>query len=248
MDSANRKVAIITGGASGIGKAITLALAQEGYTVVLNYNTSAKAAEELVQSLSDNHHEGFAMQADISDFDQCGNLVDLTLRRYGRIDVLVNNAGITADGLIIRMSESQFDQVIATDLKGVWNMSKLAVRPMMKNSFGRIINISSVSGLVGLAGQTNYSAAKAGVIGLTKALAKEVGSRNITVNAVAPGYIETAMTDKLPPEVREAALKSIPLGRLGKAEDVAQAIVFLASEKAAYITGQIIVVDGGLAM
>lgn len=244
----NHKVAIVTGGATGIGRAITTALSDAGYAVVINYNTSSQAADEVVQSILQKGGHALALQANISNSDQCTQLVNQVMNQFGRIDVLVNNAGITADNLIIRMNEDQFDQVINTNLKGVWTMCKLVTRPMMKASTGRIINISSVSGLLGLAGQTNYSAAKAGVIGLTKALAREVATRHITVNAIAPGYIETAMTAKLPTEIQDAALKAIPVGRFGQPDDIASAVVFLASDSASYITGQVLAVDGGMAM
>lgn len=244
----NQKVAIVTGGATGIGRAITVALARQGYAVVINYNTSSQAADEVVQTITASGGQALAIQANISVTEQCTQLVNQVLTQWGRIDVLVNNAGITSDNLIIRMSEDQFDQVIQTNLKGVWTMCKLVTRPMMKASKGHIINISSVSGLLGLAGQTNYSAAKAGVIGLTKALAREVATRQITVNAIAPGYIETAMTAKLPDEIKEAALRTIPVGRFGQPEDIAQAVVFLASDAASYVTGQVLAVDGGMAM
>lgn len=248
MDLVSKKVAIITGGASGIGRTISQILAKEGYIVVVNYNSSAFSAEQLIAELAKENQEALALQANISHLNEAQKLVDVTLEKYGRIDVLVNNAGINADSLIMRMSEDQFDKVIATNLKGVWNMAKAVVRPMMKNSSGRIINISSVSGVVGLAGQTNYSASKAGVIGLTKALAKEIAGRNITVNAIAPGFIETTMTEKLPEEIKNAALKNIPLGRFGKSSDVANLVAFLASDRANYITGQTIIVDGGMIM
>lgn len=241
-------IAIVTGGATGIGRAISLALAAEGATVVINYNTSSKAADELVALINDKGGNAIAIQANVSQLTDCQRLVNETLERFGKIDILVNNAGITADNLIIRMTDDQFDSVISTNLKGVWNMCKVCSKPMIKANYGRIINISSVSGLMGLAGQTNYSAAKAGVIGLTKSLARELALRQVTVNAIAPGYIETAMTAKLSLEITEAAIKMIPQGRLGRPEEIANALVFLASKNSAYITGQVLAIDGGMSM
>lgn len=247
MDSIN-KVAIVTGGGTGIGRSIALALGQQGYRIVLNYNNSAQAAQDVVNLIQSNGSQAIAVQANVSSVESCQNLVNMALTTFGRLDVVVNNAGITADNLLMRMSEDQFDQVIETNLKGVWNMAKVAIRPLIKNGSGRIINIASVSGLLGLAGQTNYSAAKAGVIGLTKALAREVASRHITVNAISPGYIQTAMTAKLDSQIQQAALTMIPLGEFGSPEDIANAVVFLASEQARYITGQTLAVDGGMSM
>ena len=241
-------VAIVTGGATGIGQAISLALAKQGAKIVVNYNTSSTAADALVHQIIDLGGSAIAVQANVSKLSDCTILMEKAISTYGTVDILVNNAGITADNLIIRMTEEQFDAVIATNLKGVWNMCKVASRSMMKANYGRIINISSVSGLMGLAGQTNYSAAKAGVIGLTKALARELATRGITVNAIAPGYIETSMTAKLSAEITESAKKMIPLGRLGLPEDIAEAAVFLAAKSSAYITGQILAVDGGMSM
>lgn len=247
MDYHNQ-VAIITGGASGIGRAISLELARLGCTVIINYNTSATAALELVKTIEANGGQARAYQCDVGSFAASKEFVDSVVQEFQRIDILVNNAGVTSDGLMLRMSESQFDSVIQTNLKGVWNMCKHVLRPMIKASFGRIINIASVSGVIGLAGQTNYSAAKAGILGLTKALAKEVGNRNITVNSIAPGFIETPMTGKLPPELVEASIKQIPVGRMGQPSDVAYAVAFLASSGASYIHGHTLEVDGGMTM
>jgi 3-oxoacyl-[acyl-carrier protein] reductase len=244
----SHKVCIVTGGASGIGKAISLALAKAHAKIVINYNSSQTDAEALVQEIEAFGGSALAVKANISNFDEAKNLVDEAIKTFGRLDVLVNNAGITDDTLLLRMTEDQFDRVINTNLKGVFNMVKHSLRPIMKSDAGRIINISSVSGLIGNIGQINYSAAKAGVIGLTKSLAREVSSRNVTVNAVAPGFIETKMTDKLPEEMRAEFLRNIPLKRFGKPEEIANACVFLASDLASYITGQTITIDGGMVM
>lgn len=242
------KVALVTGGATGIGEAITRALAQSGAIVVINYNRSADAAMNIVADIEKQGGQAMAVQADISRYDEAERLVKATIERFGTLNIVVNNAGITDDALILRMQETQFDRVIETNLKGVWNVCKHAVKPLLKAGYGRIINITSVSGLLGNAGQTNYSAAKAGVIGLTKALARETASRAVTVNAVAPGLIETAMTAKLPTEIANAFKAQIPLGRFGQSEEVAHAVLYLASSHAAYITGQTLAVDGGMAM
>ena len=242
------KVALVTGGATGIGEAITRALAQSGAIVVINYNRSADAAMNIVADIEKQGGQAMAVQADISRYDEAERLVKATIERFGTLNIVVNNAGITDDALILRMQETQFDRVIETNLKGVWNVCKHAVKPLLKAGYGRIINITSVSGLLGNAGQTNYSAAKAGVIGLTKALARETASRAVTVNAVAPGLIETAMTAKLPAEIANAFKAQIPLGRFGQSEEVAHAVLYLASSHAAYITGQTLAVDGGMAM
>jgi len=247
MDLSNR-VALITGGASGIGRSITLELAKRGASVVLNYNRSAEAAQLLVQEIEAFGGKAFAVQADISQFQDAERLVAETISHFGTINIVVNNAGITDDALILRMNEEQFDRVINTNLKGVWNICKHAAKPLMKSGYGRIINISSVSGVMGNAGQSNYSAAKAGVIGLTKSLAREFASRAVTVNAVAPGFIETEMTKKLSPEIVDQWKAQIPLKRFGDAKEVAYAVAFLASEEASYITGHTLEVDGGIVM
>jgi 3-oxoacyl-[acyl-carrier protein] reductase len=247
MDLSN-KVALITGGASGIGRMITLELAKRGAFVVINYNRSAEKAESLVKEIEAFGGKAYAVQADISHYQDAERLVKETIEHFGTLHILVNNAGITDDALILRMQEDQFDRVINTNLKGVWNVCKHAAKTLMKSGYGRIINISSVSGVMGNAGQSNYSAAKAGVIGLTKALAREFAGRSVTVNVVAPGFVETEMTQKLAPEMVEQWRNQIPLKRFGQSEEVAYAVAFLASEQAAYITGHTLEVDGGLVM
>lgn len=242
------KIAVVTGAGRGIGKGIALAMAREGAMVVVNYNGSKERAEEVVAEIEKNGGKAVAIQCNVSDFEQAKEFYANVVKEYGRIDILVNNAGITRDNLVMKMSEEEFSDVIQTNLTGTFNGIKFVTRPMMKQRAGRIINIASVSGVTGNMGQANYSASKAGVIGLTKAVAKELASRNITVNAVAPGFIATEMTEKLSEAVREEAVKTIPLGEFGKVEDIAEAVVFLASDRARYITGQVLCVDGGIAM
>ncbi|MBT3240712.1 MAG: 3-oxoacyl-[acyl-carrier-protein] reductase [Chloroflexi bacterium] len=242
------RIAIVTGGSRGIGKAIAFELAKGGATVVVNYINSAKAAEDVVNQIESEGGSAMAVQADVADFDQASNLVKDTAEKYGKVDILVNNAGITRDKLIMMMSEDDFDVVQATNLKGTFNCSKAAVKLMIRKRYGRIINITSVSGQIGNAGQTNYSASKAGQIGFTKALAREIAARKVTVNAVAAGYVETEIWDSVPEEARENFLGMIPLGRKGTPEDIAHAVAFLASDEASYITGQVLAVDGGMAM
>ena len=242
------RVALVTGGASGIGRYISLELAKQGATVIVNYNTSKDKAQTLITEIETLGGKADAFQANVAVFDEAKKLIDNIIERYGKLDIVVNNAGITDDQLILRMREDQFDRVIDTNLKGVWNICKHAAKPLLKSEAGRIINVSSVSGILGNAGQSNYSAAKAGVIGLTKALAREFAARHVTVNAIAPGFIETDMTKKLPEEAVKAWADQIPLKRFGSPSDVAHAVKFLASDEASYITGHTLMVDGGLVM
>ena len=242
------KNAIVTGASRGIGRAIAVVLAQRGARVVVNYNASAAAAQELVAELKGQGRDAVAVQADVSRLDQAQALVKAATDAFGRLDILVNNAGTTRDMLLAMMKEEDWDIVLATNLKSAFNCCKAALRPMMRQKYGRIVNITSVAGLAGNPGQTNYAASKAGLVGFTKSLAKEVGSRNITVNAVAPGFVPTALTNDLPQELKEAAIKVTPLGRWAAPEEIAYAVVFLASDEAAFITGQVLSVDGGMAM
>jgi len=242
------KVAVVTGGSRGIGRAIALRLAAGGAKVVVNYHSSEAAASEVVDQIRANGGEAIAVQADVSQPAQAQALIDAAQKAFGRVDILVNNAGTTRDTLIMRMSEEDWDLVVDTNLKGTFNCIKAATRPMMRQRYGRIVNVTSVSGLGGNAGQANYSAAKAGLVGLTKTVAKELGSRNIACNAVAPGYVPTDLTSSLPPELVELAIQRAILGRAGTAEDIAAAIAFLASDDASFITGQVLTVDGGLSM
>ena len=242
------KIAVVTGAGRGIGRGIALALAREGAMVVVNYNGSKERAEEVGRTIEEAGGKAVAIQCNISDFEAAKEFFANVVKEYGKIDILVNNAGITKDNLMMKMSEEEFQSVIQTNLAGTFHGVKFVTRPMMKQRQGRIINIASVSGVIGNMGQANYSASKAGVIGLTKAAAKELASRNITVNAVAPGFVATEMTDVLSDSVKEAAVATIPLGRFGEVEDIAETVVFLASDKAKYITGQVICVDGGIAI
>ncbi|MCS7088368.1 MAG: 3-oxoacyl-[acyl-carrier-protein] reductase [Thermoflexales bacterium] len=244
----NNRVAVVTGAARGIGRAIAIELAQRGAAVVVNYNTSEAAAHEVVEHITSRGGRAIAHKADVSRPDEANALIKAALDAFGKLDILVNNAGITRDTLLMTMSEEDWDAVIGADLKSVFNCCKAAVRPMIRARYGRIVNISSVVGLVGQGGQTNYAAAKAGIIGFSKSLAKELGSRNITVNVVAPGFIPTALTDVLSEEQKQAVLKATPLGRFGTPEEVAYAVAFFASDEAAFITGAVLTVDGGLVM
>lgn len=240
------KVALITGATRGIGKQIALTLSKEGYNIVLNYRKENEELESLIKEIENSGVECLAVKGDVSIFDDCKNFVNEAIEKFEKIDVLVNNAGITKDMLLARMSKEDFTQVIDVNLVGTFNVTKNVISYMMKAHSGRIINISSVVGVSGNAGQTNYSASKAGIIGFTKSLAKEVSSRNILVNAVAPGFIESDMTNILKDEVKEEIAKSIPLKRIGKPEDISKVVKFLASEDSSYITGQVINVDGGM--
>ncbi|WP_034600862.1 3-oxoacyl-[acyl-carrier-protein] reductase [Clostridiisalibacter paucivorans] len=240
------KVALITGGSRGIGKSIALKLASLGANVIINYSSNETKANKVVDEIKELGSEGIAIKADVSNVEQAKNLIDEALSKFNKIDILVNNAGITKDNLIMRMTEEDWDLVLDINLKGSFNVTKSIIRKMIKQKHGSIINISSIVGLTGNAGQCNYSASKAGIIGLTKSLAKEVGKKNIRVNAIAPGFIETDMTDKLPDKIKAEYIKGIALNKLGQPDDVANAVAFLASDYAKYITGQVIVVDGGL--
>ena len=242
------KIALVTGASRGIGRQIAKTLAAKGAFVIVNYNGSAAKAEEVVKEIQAAGGNGQAVQCNVSDFESCKEMLDAVVKEHGRLDILVNNAGITRDNLLMKMSEEDFDAVIQTNLKGVFNCTRHIARQMLKQKGGRIINISSVSGVMGNAGQANYCASKAGVIGLTKSVARELGSRGITVNAIAPGFIDTEMTAVLPEDVKKAMGDQIPMKKFGKTEDVANLAAFLASDQAGYITGQVINVDGGMAM
>jgi 3-oxoacyl-[acyl-carrier protein] reductase len=248
MGQLEGRVAVVTGASRGIGRGIALELAKRGASIVVNYHSNAAAAEEVVQEITSNGGQAIAVQADVSNIDDAERLIKAALDTYEKIDILVNNAGTTRDNLIMMMKEEDFDLVINTNLKSTWNCAKHAIRPMVRKRYGRIINITSVSGIFGNPGQTNYSASKAGIIGMTRSLAREVGARNITVNAVAPGFIETDLTNELPEDLRNWVDEMLVIKRWGSIEDVANAVAFLASEEASYITGQTLTVDGGLVM
>ncbi len=242
------KIAVVTGAARGIGRAIALALAEEGAEVVINYHHSEERSMAVKEEIEARGGKAAVMQCDVSDYESCEKFVSAVAEMYGHIDIWVNNAGITKDQLLMRMSEEAFDEVIETNLKGTFQCMRFVSRIMVKQRCGRIINLSSVVGIAGNAGQVNYAASKAGVIGMTKSAAKELAGRGITVNAVAPGFIETEMTSVLSEKVQEQAKNQIPLGHFGTPKDVANAVVFLASEQAKYITGQVLQVDGGMVM
>jgi 3-oxoacyl-[acyl-carrier protein] reductase len=240
------KVAIVTGASRGIGAAIAKKLSKNGATVIVNYCGSAEAAKKVEKEITDCGGKAVAVKCDVSNYEECKNFIDGIYKEYGQIDILVNNAGVTRDGLLMGMSEEDFDTVINTNLKGVFNCMRFVSRYMIKKKKGSIVNISSVSGVIGNPGQVNYSASKAGVIGITKSAAKELAPRSIRVNAVAPGFVESDMTDKLSDEVKEKAKKVISLGRFGKAEEIANVVSFLAGDESSYLTGQVLKVDGGM--
>ncbi len=242
------KVAVVTGASRGIGRAIALELARRGARLVVNYNRNGEAAAEVVAAIEAAGGQAVSVQADVSDFGQAARLIQATLDTFGQIDILVNNAGTTRDQLLMLMKEGDWDDVLRINLKSVFNCCKAAARPMVRQRRGRIINITSVSGIAGQGGQTNYAASKAGIIGFTRSLAKELGPRNITVNSVAPGFIPTDLTANLPEELKQKAIEATPLKRMGRPEEIAYAVAFLASDEAAFITGETLTVDGGLVM
>jgi 3-oxoacyl-[acyl-carrier protein] reductase len=242
------KVALVTGASRGIGRAIAVKLAENGAIVVVNFSGNQQAAKETADMIKAKGGTAYMKKADVSNTEECKQMIDEIVKELGRIDVLINNAGITKDNLILRMSEEDFDSVISVNLKGTFNCIKFASKYMMKNKSGNILNISSVVGIMGNAGQVNYAASKAGVIAITKSAAKELCSRNIRVNAIAPGFIVSDMTEKLSEEIKEEGIKQIPLGRFGMAEEVADLAVFLTREHSSYITGQVVNIDGGLIM
>ncbi len=242
------KVALVTGASRGIGRQVALSLAAEGATVIVNYNGSKEKADEVVAAITAEGGTAEAYGCNVADFAAAGEMITEVVKKYGSLDILVNNAGITKDGLLLKMTEEDFDKVIDINLKGTFNCIKHVTRQMLKQKAGRIINMSSVVGVAGNAGQVNYAASKAGVIGMTKSAAKELGSRGITVNAIAPGYIDTDMTAVLSDDIKNQIIDSVPLKRMGQVTDIANAVVFLASDKASYITGQVLSVDGGMNM
>jgi len=248
MSKLEGQVAVVTGASRGIGRAIAIKLASMGARVVVNYRSNQAAAEQVLDLIRQQGGQAIAVRADVSVFADAQRLIQTALDQWGKVDILVNNAGTTRDTLLVRMTEEDWDLVLDTDLKSAFNCTKAAQRPMIKQRYGRIVNISSVAGIAGNAGQANYTAAKAGLIGFTKAVAKEVGSRNITVNAIAPGYIPTDLSSSIPPELIAKGMDMTPLGHPGTTEDIANAVAFLVSDDASYITGQVLAVDGGLTM
>lgn len=246
--SLENKIALVTGGSRGIGRSIARALADAGAHVMISYRSATQEAQAVVDEIKAKDRQSSAFQVDVSQFNPSREMVEQIVQQFQRLDILVNNAGITRDGLLMRMSEDDWDAVIDTNLKSVFNLTKAAIRPMMSQRSGKIINITSIAGIIGNAGQANYAASKAGIIGFTKAIAKELGSRNIQVNAVAPGFVETDMTAKLTDEQRKKLEENIPLRRTAKPEEIAGVVRFLASSDADYMTGQVICVDGGMVM
>lgn len=247
-NEAERQIVVVTGASRGIGRAVAVRFARDGAAVIVNYKGSESAAQETARAVTEAGGEATLVQGDVSNRDDAERLIETAIQQYGRIDVLVNNAGITRDQLLMRMTDDDWDAVLDTNLKGAFHMTRAALRPMLRKRSGRIINISSVVGLIGNAGQGNYAAAKAGLIGFTKSIAREVASRSITVNAIAPGYIATEMTDAIPENMRGKIPEQVPMGRLGTPEDVAAVVAFIASPAAAYMTGAVLHVDGGMVM
>ncbi|NLJ58449.1 MAG: 3-oxoacyl-[acyl-carrier-protein] reductase [Tissierellia bacterium] len=242
------KTAIVTGASRGIGAVIAKRLNELNYNLVLNYRSSTKSMEELIKSFTNKKTKNIIVKCNISNYQDAKKLIDEAYKNFGKVDALINNAGITRDNILALMTEEEFDEVIATNLKGTFNCCKHIARPMIKQKHGRVVNISSVVGLAGNPGQVNYSASKAGLIGMTKSMARELGKRNILVNAIAPGFIKTEMTDKIPEDIKKEMLKNIPLERLGDPSDIADCVEFLISDKASYITGQVLSVNGGFYM